>query len=92
MKHIPSFIEKSEALRTQRAIDQLVCVSVNDVFVMDAWGKVCQTAFLNDAAPVVIPPCEHVLVWPAALIKVWLEALSSQYSWVTLGCLCQTRC
>lgn len=40
MKHIPSFIEKSDALRTGKDIDEIMCVSVNDVFVMDAWGKV----------------------------------------------------
>lgn len=40
MKHIPSFIEKSDSLRTDKSIDEIMCISVNDVFVMDAWGKV----------------------------------------------------
>ena len=38
MLHIPSFMERGEELK-QKGVEQLVCVSVNDVFVMDAWGK-----------------------------------------------------
>lgn len=38
MLHIPSFMERAEELK-EKGIEQLVCVSVNDVFVMDAWGK-----------------------------------------------------
>jgi len=37
-KHLPGFIEKSGELKT-RGVDEIACVSVNDVFVMDAWGK-----------------------------------------------------
>jgi len=37
-KHLPGFVEKSALLRA-RGIDEVACVSVNDVFVMDAWGK-----------------------------------------------------
>lgn len=38
LKHLPGFIEKSEAIKA-KGVDTLACVSVNDVFVMDAWGK-----------------------------------------------------
>ena len=38
MLHIPGFMERAEELQ-QKGVEQLVCVSVNDVFVMDAWGK-----------------------------------------------------
>jgi len=37
-KHLPGFVEQSEALKA-KGIDDIACVSVNDVFVMDAWGK-----------------------------------------------------
>jgi glutaredoxin/glutathione-dependent peroxiredoxin len=38
-KHIPGFIAYYPELK-QRGIDDILCVSVNDAYVMDAWGKV----------------------------------------------------
>ena len=37
-KHLPGFVNNAEALR-KRGIDRVACVSVNDAYVMDAWGK-----------------------------------------------------
>ncbi len=37
-KHLPGFVEKAAAMKA-KGIDRIVCVSVNDAFVMDAWGK-----------------------------------------------------
>lgn len=36
-KHLPGFIEKADEIRA-RGVDEIVCISVNDVFVMGAWG------------------------------------------------------
>ncbi len=37
-KHLPGFVEKAALLKA-RGIDEIACVSVNDVFVMGAWGQ-----------------------------------------------------
>ncbi|KAL8189005.1 hypothetical protein R6Q57_029266 [Mikania cordata] len=38
MQHVPSFIEKSEELKS-KGVEELLLVSVNDPFVMKAWKK-----------------------------------------------------
>ena len=37
-KHLPGFVQKAGDLKA-RGVDTIACTSVNDVFVMDAWGK-----------------------------------------------------
>jgi peroxiredoxin len=37
-KHLPGFIEQAAALRS-KGVAKIVCLAVNDVFVMNAWGK-----------------------------------------------------
>lgn len=37
-KHLPGFIEKSDELKA-KGVDNIACLSVNDVFVMGAWSK-----------------------------------------------------
>ena len=38
LKHLPGFVQQSEMLQ-EKGIDTVCCMSVNDVVVMDAWGK-----------------------------------------------------
>lgn len=37
-KHLPGFVEHADALKA-KGIDAIACTSVNDVFVMGAWGE-----------------------------------------------------
>jgi peroxiredoxin len=38
ISHLPGYIERAAAF-FERGIDAIACVSVNDIFVMDAWGE-----------------------------------------------------
>ena len=37
-KHLPGFIDQAGALKA-KGVAKIVCMAVNDVFVMNAWGK-----------------------------------------------------
>ncbi|MDP4593304.1 MAG: peroxiredoxin [Beijerinckiaceae bacterium] len=36
--HLPGFVEKAAEIKS-KGVDAIACIAVNDVFVMDAWGK-----------------------------------------------------
>jgi len=38
VRHLPSFVEKAGEIKGQ-GIDEIACISVNDPFVMAAWGQ-----------------------------------------------------
>lgn len=37
-KHLPGFVDHADEI-LDRGVDTIACVAVNDVFVMNAWGK-----------------------------------------------------
>jgi len=38
-KHLPSFVANHDAIKA-KGVDSIVCVAVNDAFVLDAWAKI----------------------------------------------------
>ena len=37
-KHLPGFVQQADAIKG-KGVDTIACISVNDAFVMGAWGK-----------------------------------------------------
>ena len=37
-RHLPGFVDHADQIRA-KGVDRIVCIAVNDVFVMNAWGK-----------------------------------------------------
>ena len=44
--HLPGFVKHADEF-TRKGIDAIACMSVNDVFVMHAWGKSAQAADID---------------------------------------------
>lgn len=51
--HLPSFMRTADDIRA-KGVDEIICIAVNDAFVLDAWGeatgaKAAGIRFLGDA-------------------------------------------
>ncbi len=42
LTHLPGFLDNVEAFKA-KGVDEVACTAINDVFVMDAWGKALNT-------------------------------------------------
>ena len=49
MTHLPGFVVQADAIKA-KGVDSIVCLAVNDAFVMDAWGKAQNAEHLTMAA------------------------------------------
>lgn len=67
--HLPSFVANADKI-IAKGVDRIVCLSVNDPFVMDAWGK-SQNA-------------EHILM-AADGSAVWTKALGLELDLIERG-------
>lgn len=38
LTHLPGFVVKADEIKA-KGVDSIICMAVNDAFVMDAWGK-----------------------------------------------------
>lgn len=38
-RHVPGYIDKQQKLKSKGKLDEIVCISTNDPFVQEAWGK-----------------------------------------------------
>ena len=38
LTHLPGFVVKADEIKA-KGVDSIICLAVNDAFVMDAWGK-----------------------------------------------------
>lgn len=80
--HVPSFMRVMDDLK-DKGVDEVICLSVNDPFVMDAWGASTGAAaagitFLADASGAFAKGMERVLDAPA----VGLHGRSLRYAMV----------
>ena len=58
-RHLPSFVDKAAALN-KAGVHEIMCLSCNDAFVMEAWGLDAKT--VREPLPPHSAPCLHLRV------------------------------
>ena len=53
-KHLPGYVANAEAIKA-KGVDAVVCLSVNDAFVMDAWARTRTPAARSRCWPTATP-------------------------------------
>jgi glutaredoxin/glutathione-dependent peroxiredoxin len=78
--HLPGFIGLQEAFK-EKGIDQIICVAVNDRFVLEAWAKFLETTkicFIADGNGILTSKLDLEL----DLIDLGLGVRSKRYSMI----------
>ena len=65
--HMPSFVRSMDALRN-KGVDEVICVSVNDPFVLKAWGE---DTGGSEAGITILGDAQSQFTMPIALVN-WL--------------------
>ena len=78
--HVPSFIRTKEALAA-KGVDEVICVAVNDPFVMKAWGEATGAsaagiAMLSDGAGDFTKAIGQTIEQPG----IWVGGRSKRYA------------
>ena len=75
MTHLPGYVVNADTIKG-KGVDSIVCMSVNDAFVMGAWGKaqnadeIIMLADGNGGRP------QHWVLSATAQVSVWAPAAS----------------
>ena len=75
--HVPGYVKDYEKLQSAGA-EVIACVSVNDAFVMKAWGDDTKATGKVRPASVTLAKLSLILTGAAAGVMSWLAAPSSQ--------------
>ncbi len=84
VKHLPSYVKNEAALRN-KGIDKIICLSVNDIFVMQAWEKSQESA--GKITMIADGSCKLTTKWGLVLdlVAAGLGLRSERYAMVLDG-------
>ena len=64
--HLPGYVQKKDEIKA-KGVDSILVTSVNDVFVLEAWGKASERARASSSCPTAMPisPRRSACPWTA---------------------------